>query len=53
MINVVYVFFDTFGIIDAMTHGGPGKATEILVYKVYYDGFRRWTSAARRRNRWC
>ncbi|MGL4727542.1 MAG: glycerol-3-phosphate transporter permease, partial [Bosea sp. (in: a-proteobacteria)] len=34
----VYVFFDTFGIIDTMTGGGPSKATETLVYKVYSDG---------------
>ena len=40
VINVVYAFFDTFGIIDAATHGGPGKDTTILVYKVYYDGFK-------------
>ncbi len=40
VINVVYAFFDTFGIVDAATHGGPGKATSILVYKVYYDGFK-------------
>ncbi|MDH0863395.1 sn-glycerol-3-phosphate ABC transporter permease UgpA [Mitsuaria sp. GD03876] len=40
VINVVYAFFDTFGIIDAATHGGPGKETAILVYKVYYDGFK-------------
>ena len=40
MINVVYAFFDTFAIIDATTHGGPGKETAILVYKVYYDGFK-------------
>ena len=39
VINIVYAFFDTFGIIDAVTHGGPAKATEILVYKVYNDGF--------------
>lgn len=38
VINVVYVFFDTFGIIDATTGGGPAKATETLVYKVYHDG---------------
>src|SRR4051812_21787917 len=38
VINVVYAFFDTFGIIDAATHGGPGKDTSILVYKVYFDG---------------
>ena len=39
VINIVYAFFDTFGIIDAVTGGGPAKATEILVYKVYFDGF--------------
>ena len=38
VINVVYAFFDTFGIIDTMTRGGPAKATETLVYKVYSDG---------------
>lgn len=38
VVNIVYVFFDTFGIIDAMTGGGPSKATETLVYKVYSDG---------------
>jgi sn-glycerol 3-phosphate transport system permease protein len=40
VVNVVYVFLDTFAIVDASTHGGPGKATEILVYKLYYDGFK-------------
>ena len=40
MINIVYAFFDTFAIVDATTHGGPGKDTAILVYKVYYDGFK-------------
>jgi len=40
VINVVYAFFETFAIVDASTHGGPGKDTEILVYKVYYDGFK-------------
>ena len=40
MINVVYAFFDTFAIVDAATQGGPGKDTAILVYKVYYDGFK-------------
>ncbi|MDP3139114.1 MAG: sn-glycerol-3-phosphate ABC transporter permease UgpA [Burkholderiaceae bacterium] len=40
VINVVYAFFDTFAIVDAATHGGPGKDTSILVYKVYYDGFK-------------
>ncbi len=38
VVNIVYAFFDTFGIIDAMTAGGPAKATETLVYKVYFDG---------------
>lgn len=40
VINIVYSFFETFAIIDATTHGGPGQATAILVYKVYYDGFK-------------
>jgi len=40
VINIVYAFFDTFGIIDAATEGGPGQDTKILVYKVYYDGFK-------------
>ncbi len=40
VVNVVYAFFQTFGIIHAVTQGGPAKATEILVYKVYNDGFR-------------
>jgi sn-glycerol 3-phosphate transport system permease protein len=40
VINIVYAFFDTFAIVDASTQGGPGKDTAILVYKVYYDGFK-------------
>ena len=40
VINMVYAFFDTFAIIDATTQGGPGKDTSILVYRVYFDGFR-------------
>ena len=40
VINVVYAFFDTFAIVDAATSGGPGKDTAILVYKVYFDGFK-------------
>jgi sn-glycerol 3-phosphate transport system permease protein len=40
VVNIVYAFFETFGIIDAATSGGPGQATEILVYKVYKDGFK-------------
>lgn len=39
VINAVYAFFDTFGIIHAVTQGGPVDATTILVYKVYNDGF--------------
>lgn len=39
VINIVYAMFDTFGIIHATTQGGPARATEILVYKVYFDGF--------------
>jgi len=39
VVNTVYALFDTFGIIHAVTGGGPGKATETLVYKVYNDGF--------------
>ncbi len=40
VVNVTYAFFDTFAIVDAATSGGPGRATEILVYKVYVDGFK-------------
>ncbi len=40
VINIVYAFFDTFAIIDSATQGGPGKDTAILVYKVYFDGFK-------------
>ncbi|HVC10444.1 MAG TPA: sn-glycerol-3-phosphate ABC transporter permease UgpA [Burkholderiales bacterium] len=39
VVNVVYAFFETFGVIDASTQGGPIEATQILVYKVYRDGF--------------
>ena len=39
VVNTVYAFFDTFGIIDAVTAGGEAGATETLVYKVYIDGF--------------
>jgi sn-glycerol 3-phosphate transport system permease protein len=38
VVNIVYAFFDTFGIIHALTQGGPGKSTETLIYKVYVDG---------------
>jgi sn-glycerol 3-phosphate transport system permease protein len=40
VVNVVYAFFETFAIVDAATHGGPGQDTSILVYKLYYDGFK-------------
>ncbi len=39
VLNIVYAFFDTFGIIEVTTGGGPGDATTILVYKIYRDGF--------------
>lgn len=38
VVNLVYAFFDTFGVIHALTRGGPGNATETLIYKVYVDG---------------
>lgn len=38
-INLLYAFFDTFGIIQVVTQGGPANATQTLVYKVYQDGF--------------
>lgn len=38
VVNVVYAFCETFGVIDVLTHGGPGRATQTLVYKVYQDG---------------
>ncbi len=39
VMNIVYAFFDTFGVIHAITEGGPNGATNIMVYKVYHDGF--------------
>ena len=39
LMNLIYSFFDTFGIIQVMTHGGPGNSTTNLIYKVYEDGF--------------
>jgi sn-glycerol 3-phosphate transport system permease protein len=38
VVNLVYAFFETFGVVDATTQGGPAGATQILVYKVYHDG---------------
>jgi sn-glycerol 3-phosphate transport system permease protein len=39
VMNIIYAFFETFGIIHVLTQGGPGKATTTLMYKVYEDGF--------------
>ncbi len=39
VVNVVYAFFETFGIVHTVTGGGPARATEILVFKVFKDGF--------------
>jgi len=38
VVNVIYAFFDTFGVIHSLTRGGPGKSTETLIYKVFVDG---------------
>jgi sn-glycerol 3-phosphate transport system permease protein len=38
VVNVIYAFFDTFGVIHALTRGGPSKATETLIYKLWVDG---------------
>ena len=39
VVNLIYAFFETFGVIHTITAGGPQQATTILVYKVYADGF--------------
>lgn len=39
IMNLIYGFFETFGIIQVMTHGGPGNSTTNLIFKVYEDGF--------------
>jgi sn-glycerol 3-phosphate transport system permease protein len=39
VLNMVFAFFESFGVIDAVTKGGPGRSTEIMVYKLYRDGF--------------
>lgn len=39
VVNLVYALFDTFGVIHAVTQGGPGKATEVMIYRAWYDGF--------------
>jgi sn-glycerol 3-phosphate transport system permease protein len=38
-VNTIYAFFQIFGLIDIMTRGGPGNATNILIYKLYRDAF--------------
>ncbi len=38
VVNALYALFDTFAVVHALTKGGPGKATETLIYKVYVDG---------------
>jgi sn-glycerol 3-phosphate transport system permease protein len=40
VVNIIYAFFGTFGVVASLTQGGPANATEILVFKVYNDGFR-------------
>ena len=39
VVNMVFAFFNSFGVIHAVTHGGPGNATEIMVFKLWKDGF--------------
>ncbi|MBD3305439.1 glycerol-3-phosphate transporter permease, partial [candidate division KSB3 bacterium] len=39
VMNIIYAFFETFGVVHQITEGGPNHATEIMVYKVYRDGF--------------
>ena len=39
VVNIVYAFFDTFGVIHAITEGGPNEATNIMVFKIYHDSF--------------
>jgi sn-glycerol 3-phosphate transport system permease protein len=39
VLNMVFAFFESFGVIDAVTKGGPGQATQIMVYKAYKDAF--------------
>lgn len=39
VVNTIYTLFETFGIVHAVTQGGPSRATETLIYKVFNDGF--------------
>jgi sn-glycerol 3-phosphate transport system permease protein len=38
--NIISSFTDSFGLIDVMTEGGPIGQTEVMVYKIYFDGFK-------------
>ncbi|WP_309084986.1 ABC transporter permease subunit [Chelativorans sp.] len=40
IMNIISSFTDSFGLIDVMTEGGPVGSTEVMVYKIYFDGFR-------------
>lgn len=40
-VNTIYAFFQSFGLIDVITMGGPSRTTEFLIYKIYRDGFGR------------
>ena len=40
VINITDSFTDSFGIVDIMTSGGPARATDLMVYKIYFDGFK-------------
>jgi sn-glycerol 3-phosphate transport system permease protein len=40
VINLTNSFVDSFGIVDITTHGGPARSTDLMVYKIYFDGFK-------------
>lgn len=44
VININYAFFDTVGMVDVMTRGGPANATNLLIYQLYKDGFQNFNS---------
>ena len=44
VININYAFFDTVGMVDVMTRGGPANATNMLIYQLYKDGFQNFNS---------
>jgi sn-glycerol 3-phosphate transport system permease protein len=39
IMNTLYAAFQTFGLVDVTTRGGPGRATDLLIYRLYKDGF--------------